>query len=559
MCICFSAYSTEAKANSNLVNIDIYDYTYQAVLIENTALKNKLSGIEVSGSAKHYKGFVVGFDDSWVRVSNVDGKWQGAVSIYGSLYFIEDNSVLSTGALESTNGMTAMPANEMDELMGTCGSGDDDHSMLSHMPVEAISSSGPASPLAATFAEICAEEVDGICIIAEVEIAFDDQFEALFGAQANAQATSIINIVDGHYVNDLKISIDTITIEMGTNIFDPTNDAGLLLDDIEAKKNAGMIPFLKNNNALTHLVTARNFNGSTLGVAYLGTVCRADGFSTGTSSLFIDGGVPNIPLSAIVVAHELAHNLGSDHDGAGVNVACPINTNIMSPGLGPGISSFSSCSADSIEAVISGLATPEQCMDFPADVSIGENAGNNGALNANLEFTSSHTVSLENGFLTVNQLQISGAINLTMGRFIAVSANGQTCLVSANGDTYTCTISNPLTSTALMTTVRVVNGVSNVEFTQTATEQTNDVQDVTQSNNAIVNSFSIAGGNYSSNSASTVPNTPGTPNIPNNNISDGEDEGGGGAITPQFLLLMLLVYLIAGRRKAISAKNEINC
>ena len=53
MCICFSAYSTEAKANSNLVNIDIYDYTYQAVLIENTALKNKLSDILSSTDNDH--------------------------------------------------------------------------------------------------------------------------------------------------------------------------------------------------------------------------------------------------------------------------------------------------------------------------------------------------------------------------------------------------------------------------------------------------------------------------------------------------------------------------
>ena len=549
--ITFIASIVEAKASSIIVNIDIYGSTYRAVLIENAGLKHKVSGIEASSPAKHYKGFVIGFDDSWVRVSNIEGKWQGAVSIYSSLYFIEDDTLSTESALASSSGMTALPANEMEEMMGTCGSGDDDHSMLSHMPIQSSASTSPVSPLAATFAEICADEVDGICIIAEVEIAFDDQFEALFGALANDQATSIINIVDGHYVNDLKISIDTITVEMGTTIFDPTTDAGLLLDDIETKKNAGMIPFLKNNNALTHLVTARNFNGSTLGVAYLGSVCRSDGFSTGTSSLFIDGGVPNIPLSAIVVAHELAHNLGSDHDGVGVNVACPINTNIMSPGLGPGISNFSSCSADSIQAVISGLANPELCMDFPADVSIDENTGNNGVLNANLEFTSSHTVSLQNGYLAVNQLQISGTIDLAMGRFVSVLANGQTCTLSANGDSYSCAIVNPVSSTALMTTVRVIDANTDVEFTQSAIEQTNDVQDVTQSNNSIVNSFSITNGDYVSNTASTVPDSTDIPdNISDtdNNQSNNEDEVGGGMISPYFII-MVLVCWIACRRE----------
>ncbi len=553
--ICSTVYSDVENSNSELVSIDIYGYSYDAVVSENTALKAKVSGVSSTSTAKHYTGYIQGFEDSWVRVSNIEGNWQGAVSIYGSLYFIENNTLSIGEAQPSTSGMTALPANQMEELMGTCGSGDDDHSMLSHMPIQSTSSSGPISPLAATFSDFCAEEVNGVCVIAEVEIAFDDQFQALFGALANAQATSIINIVDGHYVNDLKISIDTITVEMGTNIFDTTNDAGLLLDDIEAKKNAGMIPFLKNNNALTHLVTARNFNGSTLGVAYLGSVCRADGFSTGTSSLFFDGGVPNIPLSAIVVAHELAHNLGSDHDGAGVNVACPINTFIMSPGIGPGIANFSSCSVDSIEAVISGLVTPEQCMDFPTDVSINENSGNNGALNANLEFNSSHTVSLQNGFLSVDQLQISGVIDLAMGSFVNVSANGQVCTVAPNGSTYACTVVNPVSTTSLATTVRIVNGVSNVQFTQSVSEQTNDVQDITQSNNSILNSFSISNGNYSSNTASTIPNTPTTPTTPNapNNISsdDAEEEGGGGAMDVQFLLLVMLIYIITYCRKTL--------
>ena len=77
--ICLIVYSAELKANSNIVNIDIYGYTYQAVIIENAGLKNKVSGIELPGTAKHYKGFIVGFEDSWVRVSNIEGKWQGAL------------------------------------------------------------------------------------------------------------------------------------------------------------------------------------------------------------------------------------------------------------------------------------------------------------------------------------------------------------------------------------------------------------------------------------------------------------------------------------------------
>lgn len=278
--------------------------------------------------------------------------------------------------------------------------------MLDHMPKMAISgsvSSPSTSPsaLSATFAQFCSQEVNGICIIAELEIAIDLAFQAQFGAQATAMAMFILNIVDGHYVNDLKISIDAITVEMLANeLFTTSLDAGVVLTDIETKKNNAMIAFISNNNALTHLVTGRDFNGGTLGVAYLGSVCEANGFSTGTSSIFYEGASPNIALTALVVAHELAHNLGSDHDGPGANEVCPSATYIMSPIIDPSfmLTNFSSCSADGIEATLSALATPELCMDFPADVSIVEQAGNNGVLNASLEFSSAYTGTTVNGF-----------------------------------------------------------------------------------------------------------------------------------------------------------------
>ncbi len=550
-------------AEKTQLQVEIQGLQYQAIITENTFLASKVSGIDEELSGKHYVGVLKDESNSWVRVSLVDGYWQGVVAVNNAMHVIQHQAVPTGTAAATDSVMSSTPVAEMDGLQGTCGRGDGTDTMLDHV-AQMSAASGTASatapsPLSATFAQICSQEVNGICIIAEVEIAFDLEFQAVFGAQATAQAMSILNIVDGHYMNDLKISIDAITVEMlSDDLFStsvaasPILDAGVLLDDIEMKKNNAQIPFITNNNALTHVVTGRDFNGGTLGVAYLGSVCEANGFSTGTSSIFFDNlTTPNIALTAVVVAHELAHNLGSDHDGPGANVLCPSSTFIMSPIINPAfnLTNFSSCSAADIEATISALATPELCMDFPADVSIFENLGNGGLLNANLEFTASYTAFTLNGFKAVDRINLTGTINQAEGILIDVIANGVNCTVAAGGESYSCIVANPPTSFPVIANIRVNASASSVTLTQNISEDTDDVQEVNSTNNVLASTCSIASNNVTC-SASPPPLTPNAPTTPTtnnnadiatNNIAD--EEGGGGSHGLLFTLLMLGLYL----------------
>ena len=550
--------------------IDIQGLQYQAVVTENTYLNDKVNGIRDNVSGQHYIGELEGVEASWVRASLIDGQWQGVVSVHNAMHIIQQvSSGVPVGASAAINNtMSSMPVSEVDGLQGSCGRGDGTDTMLDHVAQlsatnSVAASASASSPLSATLAQFCSQEVNGICVIAEIEIAFDQTFQAVFGAQATAQAMSIINIVDGHYINDLKISIDAITLEMLSNdLFStsvaasPILNAGVLLDDIEDKKNNAQIPFISNNNALTHVVTGRDFNGGTLGVAYLGSVCEANGFSTGTSSVFytnpVDTTTYNIPLTAIVVAHELAHNLGSDHDGPGANVLCPASTFIMSPGIGPGLNlaNFSSCSVADIETTIAAIATPELCMDFPTDVSMAENAGNNGALNANLEFTSSYTATIENGYKAVDRVNLSGTVNTAQGILIAVVANGVNCTINGGGGAYSCTVSNPPTSFQVTANVRVNANTSNIIITQTIDEDTVDVQEVNVSNNSLVSTCDIANNMVMCTATSVAPTAPTTPTTPIMNPgSMSEDEGGGGGnYGLGFLLLMFGVYIQARRK-----------
>ena len=535
--------------------IDIQGLNYEVVLKENLQLSSKVSGFDMAPKGKHYVGVVAGEENSWVRASNIDDVWQGVVSIHNAMHMFEYTDSTAEGIAKAASSLDSTPMMEVDGLAGTCGSGDGSHSMLDHVNKLAAMSGGidgsSLAPAAATFAQFCSQEVNGICVIAEVEIAFDIAFQNVFGAQAAAQALSILNIVDGHYLNDLRISIDAITVEMLANdLFDtsvaasPVLDAGVLLTNIETKKNNAEIPFITNNSALTHLVTGRDFDGGTLGVAYLGSVCQANGFSTGTSSIFFNNPTtPNIPLTAVVVAHELAHNLGSDHDGPGANDLCPSSTFIMSPVINPAfnLNDFSTCSATDIESTLSNLVNPELCLDFPADVVINEDPGNSGPLDTNLEFSSSYSVTLDNGFIAVDRVDLSGAINLAEGMFVSVSANGNNCAVAADGASYTCTVMSPPTLFNIVVVVRVTPFAANVTVTQSANEQTADVQEVNALNNTKVSQFSISGGNVTS--SVTTPMPGGSPTSTNtNNVA--EEEGGAGSLEFYILLMMTIIYLI---------------
>ena len=538
-----------------------------AVVTENTHIASKVSGVDEEVLGHHYIGELEGEESSWVRASLIGGQWQGVVSVYNAMHIIQHvGGDIPSGAVAATNEiMGSMPVTEVDGLQGTCGRGDGSDTMLDHVAkLSAINgTSGAAatpSALSATFAQFCNQEVNGICVIAEVEIAFDQAFQAVFGAQATAQAMSILNIVDGHYMNDLKISIDAITVEMLSNdLFStsiaasPVLDAGALLDDIETKKNNAQIPFITNNNALTHVVTGRDFDGGTLGVAYLGSVCEANGFSTGTSSIFFNSlANPNIALTAVVVAH----NLGSDHDGPGANILCPASTYIMSPSINPAfnLSSFSSCSATDIEATLSALVTPELCMDFPADVSITENPDNNGLLNANLEFTSAYTATTINGFKAIDRINLTGSINTAQGILMAVIANGVNCAIVGGGASYSCTIANPPASFPVMATVRVNANTTNVAITHNISEDTADVQEVNSSNNVLASMFDITNNNVTSN----TPASPLTPTLPapttpttnvNNSANDDGEGGGGGSHGLMFMLMMFCLYVQAKQQR----------
>jgi hypothetical protein len=97
---------------------------------------------------------------------------------------------------------------------------------------------------------------------------------------------------------------------------------------------------------LTHLMTGRELDDTTVGIAYLDTVCSLQSASLTEAR----SGKLSAALISLVAAHEIGHNFGAPHDGEAGKACAATNPNayLMAPTLSTANSQFSPCSLDVI-------------------------------------------------------------------------------------------------------------------------------------------------------------------------------------------------------------------
>uniref|UniRef100_A0A3P8WVL5 Peptidase M12B domain-containing protein n=1 Tax=Cynoglossus semilaevis TaxID=244447 RepID=A0A3P8WVL5_CYNSE len=123
----------------------------------------------------------------------------------------------------------------------------------------------------------------------------------------------LANLVDSIYVQ-LNIRVNPISIEGG---------AGDVLTRFTQWREKELVPRRRHDSA--QLILRQGFGG-TAGMAFVSTVCsRSHG---GGINAFTNN---NLPSFASILAHELGHNLGMNHDDRR-SCSCPVNACIMNSG-----------------------------------------------------------------------------------------------------------------------------------------------------------------------------------------------------------------------------------
>ena len=548
---------TNDALSSEFIAITIGGHHYDAALEKNTRLDSQLNisgaSTESPDNTIHYQGELQNHPDSWIRASLIDGSWQGILSLAGETYMINDDNTArlnlstdDTSALKiSTSSATILSATPVtgpsEELAcGTPPSGIEQQ----ESSVETITTVPQHSPLSfpnqakVAFSTLCSAgtTIDGICLFAELEIIFDSAFQQEFGSSAQNQATAIINIMEGFYRNNFNIAFDTITLAIATTeIFSNTSilnngelDEDELLPDLLTQRQNNQITQLHSERSLFHVVTGREISGSTAGIAFLGTVCRLHS-AVGVSEL-LRSSVNNQPLpslTALIIAHELGHNLGARHDGDINN--CPDDQFIMASSLSPGLTDFSSCSITAISDQISTITTPSQCFNFPADVNITADNNNPTTAAALSDITLNYQVTTNSGFNPIASIRVIGSVPINQGDITSVTLAGNACTSNSSG--YQCDLSNPQSSSSLQINFRgEIAGTSQLTH-QVSIQNSPDILETNNNNNQLTTSLAI-----------TAP-------APVATTSSGGGGGGGSISWPAMILLTLLLGLKKHRHK----------
>ncbi len=186
-----------------------------------------------------------------------------------------------------------------------------------------MTATGPAGP--ARGAEAPSGEIaeGGLVEVADVLIDADFQFFLQSGGSVSNTVADIENVMAGVslvYERDVDLAweITGVFVRSSPDINPYTSsDAGQLLDQFADEWNAPGVSTIRRDVA--HLFTGRNLIGSTIGVAFLGSVCNtglAYGLSQSNFDSFYDARVS-------LTAHELGHNYSATHCvGGSCHIMC---------------------------------------------------------------------------------------------------------------------------------------------------------------------------------------------------------------------------------------------
>ena len=199
----------------------------------------------------------------------------------------------------------------------------------------------------------------GVSRLVRMSVFVDSQYNAYYGGDGLLQAMSALNVADGIYRKNFGLAIEVGSATVFTNLqTDPMNLGAVTLE----KTLRTFRDFHLNTRdeaddiALSYLFSGNNNVDEAIGLAWIGAICRNDGFDVGvtTPSSYAD----------LLVTHELGHSLGAQHDS---DTSCSGRRNLL---MWPRISgsttqSFSDCSQDSVHQ---GIA--KSCLLNTIDVSL---------------------------------------------------------------------------------------------------------------------------------------------------------------------------------------------
>jgi metallopeptidase family M12-like protein/uncharacterized protein DUF11 len=436
------AEAVSIKASVGSVSFDAYGRRFDMELTRNERILSTVSQQRKAELVRSQilRGNLVGQPQSWVRLTEFDGRVEGAIWDGRDFYAVTSlenitpylttpipGAPTQTVVYRLSDTINAFPKNFCADAQIPAGERTNGLDQYRHM-----------------VAELATEAASSATIPLQIEISLiaDASFQNQYGSYSTQLLLARHNVADGVYAEQVRLLLLPSDVRMAPTSPDPftSTDPSTLLGQLST--------FRQNNNTvgslgLAHLVTGRQLDGTTVGIARIGGVCSVkDGvsLSEATSLIALDG---------LIMAHELGHNFGAVHDGTGVCAATP-QTFLMAPQFNWS-TMFSQCSLDAILPVIRAAKCVKPA-DY-GDVSLPA-AGPTLSAEAETPLTVPFVVSSSG-----TQTARNAALDVNMPLDVSVSGfSGAAC--SMSGETLHCTLGDIPSGEARTVNVTVTSSVA---------------------------------------------------------------------------------------------------